>query len=319
MRVDPNFNVEVTHVNYQPVRGAVSSPAETPVEPRLPTDASRMTQGIRSQRSWPKTKFNQPPTLDPDRLRLSDACRNLRQEALLDESAQPLEAGAGRESLSDSWDKLLGLVFGPQIQQAKNQDRFQQAVALAKQGNSKDAMRLLKKVLHAEPENVEAHALLGHLALGAERYDEAERHLQHAASYHPADYALQMDLGELYYQLGESDLARQAFTQAARTESRHSDPQAWLGLMAYEAGDMEGAARSLERAVQLDPTHAIARYYLAQVAFQLNDPLRANYQLQMVKQLQPTADLERFESAGFSLPSGVPQPLETRRWRFPSL
>lgn len=316
MRVDPRFNVEVTHVNFQPQQGAVSSPAETIVEPKLPTDASRMTQGIRSQRSWPKTKFNQPPALDPDRLKLSDAWRNLRREAS-EETGVFEEASAG--GLADSWDRLLGLVFGPQIHQTKAQERFQQAVSLIKEGNDKEAMRLLRKVLEIEPEHAEAHALLGHQALLAERYEEAERHLQHAASYNPADYSLQMDLGELYYQLGEPELARQAFSQAARTSVRHSDPQAWLGLMAYEAGDMAGAARCLERAVQLDPTHAIARYYLAQVAFQLNDPLRANYQLQVVKQLQPTADLERFESAGFSLPSGVPKPLETRRWQFPSI
>ena len=317
MRVDPRFNVEVTHVNQQPLKGAMAPPAEAPVEPKLPTDASRLTQGVRSQHSWPKTKFTRflDPTLDPDQLRLSEAWRKLHpiDEAPESETLQPPP-----ESLGEAWDRLMALVLGPGVQQLKNQDRLQQAISLAKQGKSQKAIGLLKRLVRTSPEEASAHGLLGHLLLEAENYQEAERHLQTAASYQPKDYGVQMDLGELYYQLGEDQLARQAFTQASHLGLRHSDPQAWLGVLDYEQGNMTGASQSLERAIQLDPSHAIARYYLAQVAFQLNDPLRANYQLQMVKQLQPTADLQRFETPSFSLPSGTPQPLETRRWQFPS-
>lgn len=324
MRIDPSFNVEVTHVNNQPVRGAVAAPVDVPIEPRMPADAARMTQGVRSQRSWPKTKFNQPAELilAPDQLRLSDAWRQRRQvadaPAMRTQEGGPSEPARSGASWGESWDKLMAQVFGPEAQASKNQERLQRAATLARQGNSRDAMRLLGRILGAEPENVSAHSLLGRLLLDDERYQEAEIHLQHAASYCPGDFALQMNLGELYYQLGENLLARQAFGQASRMQVRHSDPQAWLGMMAYEEGNLELASRNLERAVQLDPTHALARYYLAQVAFSINDPLRGNHQLQMVKQLQPSVDLRRFEQPGYSLAAGVPKPLEARRWQSPS-
>src|SRR5262249_28074047 len=139
----------------------------------------------------------------------------------------------------------------------------------------------------------------------------------HAASLRPKDYALQLGLGELYYQLGEADLARQAFDTAVKLGERHSDPHTWIGILAYEAGDLREAIGPLEKAVQYDPANALAGFYLAQVSLQLNDPLRADFQLAMVRRLQPTADLARFEPGRPALAAGVTTRLETHRWRAP--
>lgn len=372
MRVDPRFNVEVTHVNHVPVQAPPAPPGPPPeAEPRMRADASAITRGVRTTQTWSKTRLTRTldPSLDPDKLKLSDNWKQARRQTLVDPDARLVqETGEQLESLlreleerglakhpqyqqlsrlrdslrriaererrrekprqdpdertfgetaEDLWDKLLELVLGPNANKNKARERYEQGLLLTRQGKRPEAIRRFKRALDADPEHLDAHARLGRLLLDAERYPEAERHLQHAASYRPKDYQLQLGLGELYYHLGESELSRQAFTQASQLASNHSDPHAWLGVLAYEESHLGRAAMSLEKAVQMDPSNAVARFYLAQVAFQLNDPLRGNFQLQMVKRLNPTADLSRFKQGTSALSSGPNEGLQGYRWQSP--
>lgn len=373
MRVDPRFNVEVTHVNNLPVQAPPSPPEATP-GPRMRGDVSQLTRGVRTTLPWSKTKLTRhlDPSLEPDNLDLSESWRKTRRQRLSDPDSrlvsdtsdqleaflQDLEArgltahpqyqqlAKLRDSLSriadrdarrqgsrqdtppqlgetfdDMWDKLLTLALGPNATKQRQQERYLKALQLSKAGQSPEAIRLLKRVVSSDPDHLDAHAKLGRLLLEAERYPEAEQHLQHAASFRPRDYALQLGLGELYYHLGESELSRQSFFQASMLGAKHSDPHAWLGVLSYEETKLGQAAASLEKAVQLDPANAVARFYLAQVAFQLNDPLRGNFQLQMVKRLQPLADLDRFKHQERALTSGAPRTsdLEPHRWQPPAV
>lgn len=373
MRVDPRFNVEVTHVNNAPVPPPATPPGPPPeATPRMHADVSAVTRGVRTTQTWAKTRLTRTldPTLDPDNLRLSENWRKVRTQPLVDPDARLVqetgeqldsflkeleERGLAkhpqyqqlsklRESLKriaerearreqprkeadeqnlgeaaeDLWDKLMELMLGPNANKNKAQERYEQGLSYAKQGKRKEAIRSFKRALESDPDHLDAHAKLGRLLLDTQRFADAERHLQHAASYRPRDYKLQLGLGELYYHLGESELSRQSFFQASQLASNHSDPHAWLGVLAYEQSRLGEAAMSLEKAVQMDPSNAVARFYLAQVAFQLNDPLRGNFQLQMVKRLNPTADLSRFQQGGSALASGSgDQGMQGYRWQSP--
>ncbi len=374
MRVDPRFNVEVTHVNNAPVPPP-ATPAGPPPEaqPHMHADVSRLTRGVRTTQTWAKTRLtrNLDPTLDPDNLKLSENWRKVRTEKLVDPDARLVqetgeqletflkeleERGLAKhpqyeqlsklrdslkriaerearrerpkadkddpslgEAAEDLWDKVMELLLGPGAGQNKAQERYEQGLAFAKLGKRKEAIRSFKRALEANPDHVDTHAKLGRLLLETQRFADAERHLQTAASYRPRDYQLQLGLGELYYQLGETELSRQSFFQASQIAGNHSDPHAWLGVLAYEQSRLGEAAMSLEKAVQMDPSNAVARFYLAQVAFQLNDPLRGNFQLQMVKRLNPTADLARFQQGGSALAagSGESQGMQGYRWQSP--
>ncbi|HEY9856412.1 MAG TPA: tetratricopeptide repeat protein [Stenomitos sp.] len=374
MRVDPRFNVEVTHVNHVPVQAPPAPPGPPPeAQPRMHADVSSVTRGVRTTQTWSKTRLTRTldPSLDPDKLKLSENWRKAHRQPLVDPDARlvqetgehldtllkeleerglaqhpqyqqlnklrdslkriaerearrekpkpdPEEHHLG-EAAEDLWDKLMELMLGPKANKNKAQERYEQGVQLAKQGRRKEAVRSFKRALEANPNHTDAHAKLGRLLLDAERYPEAEQHLQHAASQRPRDYQLQLGLGELYYHLGESELSRQSFTQASQLAGNHSDPHAWLGVLAYEESRLGEAAMSLEKAVQMDPSNAVARFYLAQVAFQLNDPLRGNFQLQMVKRLNPTADLSRFQKGTSALASGSTETerMQGHRWQSP--
>lgn len=383
MRVDPRFNVEVTHVNNTPVKAPPPAP-EPPVapQPQMRPDVARLTRGVKGTLPWSKTNLTRPldpsrshegQPLDPDQLKLSENWRKARDKMRVDPDAKLVEEtgheletflkelesrglqkhpqyqqlsklrdslkriaereakreeakrkdpeGDQRlgEAVEDLWEKILVQLLGPGAAKQKVQERFQQAQQLSRQGKKDEAIRQFKRVLTAEPDHLDAHAKLGRLLLDTERYGEAEQHLQHAASYRPRDYDLQLGLGELYYQLGEGELARQSFSQASTLGAKHSDPHAWLGILAYEDAKLPEAAFALEKAVQLDPSNAVARFYLAQVAFQLNDPLRGNFQLQMVKRLQPMADLSRFQgqTSLLSAPS-MTSTLQAHRWQPPA-
>lgn len=368
MRVDPRFQVEVTHVNRQPV-GQAAAPAMPAPGPTLPGDHSRITRGFRTTLQFSQTKLTRPlnqqaPT---DRLHFSEAWRKARDkfqdpdlanlsqaESELASFLAELDARglqnhpqyqqlfrlrdslrrlAEREELrhapksdtpgllgemEEAWNQLLGVVLGPGHHHQRLQRHLQDGATLAASGRRDPAIKAFKRALALNPDHAEANARIGKLLLEAQRYPEAETHLQRAATYRPRDFDLHVSLGELYYHLGESQLSQQAFGQAMILNSRHSDPHAWLGILAYEDNRMPEAARSLEHAVALDPANAVARFYLAQLAYQLNDPLRANYQLQMVNRLEPLADLQRFASDTPALPSGNPDPqLDAHRWSPP--
>lgn len=374
MRVDPRFNVEVTHVNNAPVQAPPAPPGPPPeAPPRMHADVSAVTRGHRTTQTWSKTRLTRTldPSLDPDKLKLSENWQKVRKAPPVDPDARLVqETGEQLESflkeleerglakhpqyqqlakLRDSlrriaeretrkekprseadernlgetfeamWDKLLELLLGPNATKNKAQDRYENGLSLAKQGKRPEAIRSFKRALEANPDHIEAHSRLGRLLLDVQRFGEAERHLQHAASFRPKDYQLQLGLGELYYQLGESELSRHSFFQASQLGTNHSDPHAWLGVLAYEDSRLGEAAMRLEKAVQMDPSNAVARFYLAQVAFQLNDPLRGNFQLQMVKRLNPTADLSRFQQGNSSLAASSSEApgMQGHRWQAP--
>jgi tetratricopeptide (TPR) repeat protein len=364
MRVDPRFQVEVTHVNRQPIGNAAAPPMPAP-GPTLPGDHSRITRGHRTTLQWSQTKLTRPlenkvPTdslnfseswskardkfQDPDLANLSQAeaelggflaeldargLQNHPQYQQLSRLRDSLRRLAEREEvrrapkesegllgeMSEAWNQLLGVVIGPGHHQQRLQRYLQDGTTMAATGRRDAAIKSFKRALVLNPDHAEANARIGKLLLEAQRYPEAEAHLQRAVTYRPRDFDLHVSLGELYYHLGENQLSQQAFGQAMILNSRHSDPHAWLGILAYEENRMPEAARSLEHAVALDPANAVARFYLAQLAYQLNDPLRANYQLQMVNRLEPLADLQRFASDKPALPAGNPDPqLDAHRW-----
>ncbi len=365
MRVDPRFQVEVTHVNRLPV-GNAAAPTMPAPGPTLPGDHSRITRGFRTTLQFSQTKLTRPldPKAPTDRLTFSETWSkardkfqdpdlatlgqaetelagflaeldsrglqnhpqyqqlsrlrdSLRRLAEREEVRTPPKGGSAGlfGEMEEAWNQLLGVVIGPGHHQQRLQRLLQDGANQAARGRRDPAITTFQRVLAMDPDHAEANARVGKLLLEAQRYPEAEAHLQRAVTYRPRDFDLHVSLGELYYHLGESQLSQQAFGQAMILNSRHSDPHAWLGILAYEDNRMPEAARSLEHAVALDPANAVARFYLAQLSYQLNDPLRANYQLQMVNRLEPRADLQRFASDKPVLASGNPDPqLDAHRW-----
>jgi tetratricopeptide (TPR) repeat protein len=81
----------------------------------------------------------------------------------------------------------------------------------------------LLRTLRAQPENSEAHALLGQLYLTAGRLDQAERHLAGALGAHPE---LRLALARLHVVRGQRGLAREEAEQALRLfrEKAEADP-----------------------------------------------------------------------------------------------
>jgi tetratricopeptide (TPR) repeat protein len=125
-------------------------------------------------------------------------------------------------------------------------------------------------------------------------YAQAEWTLLEADELAPKKAGPQFALGELYMEMGQPEMAIEAFKKAVARNPQHTDAEAQLGVAFYEKGDIEQATPHLQKAVQLDPQCVVARFYLAQVSLQENDLLRARFQLGMVAQLSPEMDLARF-------------------------
>ena len=112
-------------------------------------------------------------------------------------------------------------------------------------GRLQEAEALLAKIIESDPNNSEAHHLLGLSYLQEGRFREAERHLDRAAQLNPTSAEALKDLGEVYVRVHKREraiktLARSLFLKPAQPTTQYS-----LGMLFLEAGDTRQAAAHL--------------------------------------------------------------------------
>ena len=93
--------------------------------------------------------------------------------------------------------------------------------------------------------------------------DEAIRAYQHVSEMQPRWSEPHINLGCIYYQRGEMQNARAAFSAALEREPNNVIAHFNLGCVMDEVGRLDEAVAHLRRAVELDPAHADAQFNLA--------------------------------------------------------
>lgn len=119
------------------------------------------------------------------------------------------------------------------------------------QGRADQAVPLLRMVVAREPDNSDAANLLGALALGGGRLDEAAtwfakavRAAAHVPNYHN-------NLGETLRQLGDVGNAERALREALRIDDAYGPAWQNLGLVLNRTGRPQEAVTALRRAAEL--------------------------------------------------------------------
>jgi Flp pilus assembly protein TadD len=170
------------------------------------------------------------------------------------------------------------------------QQGLDRAWDLAAKGQRPQAIQLLHDLLKNDPQNGDAHLLLGSLLMEADQREESIEQLQIAARLKPSSSDAANALGEALNRFGDTASARAAFEKAVALKPDNGIAQMNLGQVLVATGDVEKAASHLDRAIQLldasDET-ADARYMRAKLFAARNEPEKASEQLEKAVSIRP--------------------------------
>ncbi len=132
----------------------------------------------------------------------------------------------------------------------------------------------LRRILDADPSNVDGRLALAQLYDQQGDTDAAIRHLQAALTNDPDHLDARLHLSRLYTKTGQPEMA-----MVTLAERKHDDSLRWHLALAYlqmQRGDATTAAREFERVIKLDSTHSQAWSGLGDVRLMQNDRLAAS-------------------------------------------
>ncbi len=152
------------------------------------------------------------------------------------------------------------------------QKPLERAWDLAASGKQAQAIQLLQQIVRSDPDNPDAHLLLGSLLM--EQGDKAEsiEQLTAGVRLRPGSEEAQNALGEAYKKFGDTAAAQTAFEKAVALKPDDGIAQSNLGQVLFEQGNIAEAEKHLDRAISLlnssddaaDAHYLRAKTYLAQ-------------------------------------------------------
>ena len=193
-------------------------------------------------------------------------------------------------------------------------ERFYEAASIAwyEEKNTLLAIRNLERSLESNPDNDEAHYLLGIIRFAREDYPEAEKHLaetiriREAKNDRSGKAGAENNLGLLYVHRKNYDKAIELLKSSAG-EVMNREPWLAMGNLGWayiEIGDYDAAVEWLRRAVFEQPAYCVGLYRLGQVSYLKKDYEKSvTYLKQALETPQPGCDQlqEAYRFLGMSL------------------
>lgn len=253
MRVDPRFQVEVTHVNRQPIGSAAAPPMPAP-GPTLPGDHSRITRGFRTTLQFSQTKLTRPlesqtPT---DQLHFSEAWRKARGKFQDPDLANLSQAEADLASFLAELD-ARGLQNHPQYQQlSRLRDSLRR---LSEREEARYAPRAESQGLMAEVEEA-WNQLMGVVIGPGHHHQRLQRFLRDGATLAAS---------------GRHDAAIKAYKRALLLNAEHPEANAKVGKLLLEARRYPEAEAHLQRAVTYRPRDFDLHVSLGELYYHLGE------------------------------------------------
>jgi protein O-GlcNAc transferase len=140
---------------------------------------------------------------------------------------------------------------------------LREAITLHSQGNWLQASPLYRRILDADPENVEVLHLSGVLAGQLGRHEAALDIIRRAIALDPARVEFHNSLGNVLRARGDLRGAAASFEHALTLNPRSVEVFTNLGSLMEQAGNLEDASLCYLRALEIDPAYADAHYTLA--------------------------------------------------------
>lgn len=147
--------------------------------------------------------------------------------------------------------------------------------AYFKEHRYRDAIEYFKKALALKPDYDLAvvNIAKAYRALGDD--DAALAGFEHYLTIDPKDAYVRYQMGEIHLDRGELDKAEQLFRAALEMDSHVAAAKNALGAIAFQRGDVEGARRLVSEALELRSDVRLAHYNLALIAEKEGDTARA--------------------------------------------
>ena len=155
---------------------------------------------------------------------------------------------------------------------------FQLAASLRDEGQTASAIEHLHTALDLDPNNAEAHLLLGFIQMERQDYSAAEEHLSTGIKLLEKQKRGGSTLAEarnIYglclIELERYDDATVVLRQSATDELNTAPHLAWgnLGLAQYRQGEYQEAVKSTMEAVRLEPRFCVGYYTMGQSLWRL--------------------------------------------------
>lgn len=313
MRVDPRFQVEVTHVNRQPI-GSAAAPAAPPAGPTLPGDHSRITRGKRTTLQFSQTKLTRPldPKTETDRLLFSESWRKARGKFQDPDLATLSQAEAELASFLAELD-ARGLSNHPQYQQLSRLRDSLRRISEREEGrkNPKDAKdpspglfaeveeswnQLMGVVLGPGHHHQRLLRLLqeGNALAGQGRRESAIKAFQRALTLDPDHAEAHARLGKLLLESQRYPEAEAHLQRAVTTRPRDFDLHVSLGELYYHLGEPQLSQQAFGQAMVLNSRHSDPHAWLGILAYEQNRMPEAARSLEHAIALDPANAVARF-------------------------
>lgn len=316
MRVDPRFQVEVTHVNRQPV-GSAAAPAMPAPGPTLPGDHSRITRGHRTTLQFSQTKLTRPlenktPT---DRLAFSEAWRKARskfQDPDLDTISQAesdlasflaeLEARGLKnhpqyEQLSRLRDSLRRIVEREEIRQSGKEHSEGLFAEMEEAWNQ--FLGVVLGPAHHEA-RLQRYLQEGATLAARGRRDAAIKAYKRALSLNPDHPEANARLGKLLLESRRYPEAETYLQRAVTFRPRDFDLHVSLGELYYHLGESQLSEQAFAQALVLNSRHSDPHAWLGILAYEDNRMPEAARSLEHAVALDPANAVARFYLAQLS-------------------
>jgi tetratricopeptide (TPR) repeat protein len=113
----------------------------------------------------------------------------------------------------------------------------------------------LKSILKDDPKNLKALVELGNLYFDSDQFDLAIQVYSRALEIDPNSPDVLTDMGIMYRRRGNFDRAVAAFKKAAEIDPRHVNSRYNLGIvLLHDRGDIKGAIKAWEDYLKVEPT-----------------------------------------------------------------
>lgn len=310
MRVDPRFQVEVTHVNRQPV-GNAAAPAMPPPGPTLPADHSRITRGFRTTLQFSQTKLTRPlnPQTETDRLNFSEAWSKARGKF----------ADPDRDAIGQAETELAGFLAELEARGLKNHPQYEQLSRLrdslrrlaeredARQAPKSEATGLFAELDEAWNQLLGVVLGPGHLQnrmlrflqdgatqAAAGRREGAVKAFQRALVLDPDHAEANARLGKLLLESRRYPEAEVHLQRAVTYRPRDFDLHVSLGELYYHLGESRLSEQAFGQAMVLNSRHSDPHAWLGILAYEENRMPEAARSLEHAVALDPGNAVARF-------------------------
>lgn len=166
--------------------------------------------------------------------------------------------------------------------------QLREAAALLATGRAAEAEPLLRQLLTANPNNYDAHNLLGIVLDQAGRRTEAQREYESAIRLNPKGVSALVNLGVLFARTNRSEQAIQTFNAVIQMAPDHPEATVNLGLEYSLRGDHALAVPLLQRAIGLGRDTYQVRYRLGIALYSLRRLDEAVTAFESAAALSPT-------------------------------